>query len=144
MGGWIKMWAIPTSLITQLSAGELTLSGTSSIVEIYCTPGTVNYDPEEEPAHKQNAGSCFNHKITGFIPRINSTAESEIELLRGRRFVVLLLDGNEEYIVAGTATQPLRFSYSYKRGNETSDLNGYSIIFEGKTIDPPMIVTDPF
>jgi hypothetical protein len=144
LGGVLKLYAIPPSLVSSLVAGILTLSGTSSIVEIYFTTGTLDVETEHVPSREDRAGGYHSHKISAFVPKLRQMVENELEDMRNHSFVVVVLDGNEQYWAHGTAGNTLKFGYKAKTGGDTQEINGYSIYFEGKTITPPMIISDPF
>ncbi|HPS13158.1 MAG TPA: hypothetical protein PLB87_07770 [Prolixibacteraceae bacterium] len=144
LGGGLKLYAVPPSLVTSIIAGVLTLSDTADAIEIYFTPGTLNIELENIPSSQSKAGGYHTHKISAFVPKIAQDVETELENMRNHKFVVVVMDGNEQFWAHGTATTPLRFSYSSATGGDTNDRNGYTFSFEGKTIDPPMIVSDPF
>jgi hypothetical protein len=144
LGGGLKLYAVPPSLVTSITAGILTLSGTSDVIEIYFTPGTLNIELEHVPSSRDKAGGYHGHKITAFIPKIAAEVETELDDMRNHKFVVVVMDGNEQYWAHGTATTTLRFSYSSSTGGDTGDRNGYNFSFEGKTIVPPMLISDPF
>ncbi len=144
LGGGLKLYAVPPSLVTSITAGILTLSGTTEVIEIYFTPGTLNIETENIPSSRDRAGGHHTHKITAFIPKRAQEVETELEDMNNHKFVAVVMDGNEQYWAHGTATHPLRFSYSSATGSDTPERNGYTFTLEGKTIVPPQLIQDPF
>ncbi len=144
LGGGLKLWAIPFSLVTSITGGVMTLSGTATIVEIYFTQGTLSLEHEHVNSKNDRAGGYHRHRITAFIPKLSDDVEIELEDLRNRGFVICMMDGNEQYWAVGNSINPLHFSYSSGTGADTHELNGYSIVFEGKTKTPPVFIDNPF
>ena len=144
LGGALKLYAVPPALVSSIEAGVMTLSATTGVWEIYFTPGTCIVDLEHVPSSKDRAGGYHQNKITAFVPKISQDVDTELEDMRSRRFVVVVLDGNEQYWVYGTATTPLKFSYTAGTGADTAERNGYTFTFEGKSIRAPMNIEDPF
>jgi len=58
--------------------------------------------------------------------------------------VILLLDGNGNYILAGTVFYPLQLLPETNLGKNTADLAGVNIEFNGITITRAIIVDNPF
>lgn len=140
LGGLLKIWAIPAHLFT-LSDQTLTFTDTSEIVQLYCSPGTMSV---EEPVEKTTAGEHFNLAVNGFIPGDSPEVRSVIREMQGKRYVVLFLDGNENFRLAGSSTYPLHFSFVWKSGSFESQRPGYEILFSGKTMAPSLFVNSPF
>lgn len=144
MGGLLGIWAVPLACITSLYGGTLTLSSTNTVTEIYFTPGTGSYQVEKVPATENRAGSFFRHKVTAFVPRVIAAAEEVLDDLADHKFLVVVKDGNEQYLAIGTTINMLRFSYSQATGADTHEKSGYTLSFDGDTTVPAMIITDPF
>lgn len=144
LGGGLKLYAIPPAMVSSLSAGIMTISSTTDVIEVYFTPGTLNFDQEHVPAGKDRSGGYHALKITAFTPKLSNDAEIILEQMRNRSYVVVFMDGNEQLWACGTALQPMRFAYTSSTRNDTSGLNGYSLSFERRTTSAPMLISDPF
>ena len=55
-----------------------------------------------------------------------------------------MLDGNENYKLAGETNYPLRMNSTMKSGMDESQRPGYEVQFTGKTILPSVFVNNPF
>lgn len=141
MGGSLKLWLVPTTAITSLASGSLVLSSTSGVYDIYVTQHKLNVEPNVK---RERAGISYPIRINAFHPRIRQEATDFFNEINQRKYVVVFLDSNMEYNVAGTTDFPLRFKYLQVTGNDTPDLNGYDITLEGTAKTPPMIVVNPF
>lgn len=145
MGGAVKLWAIPQSVVSSIASGVLSMSSEDDVVEIYFTSETLKLDHEFVNSKSDKAGGYHSNRITAFVPKIWEDTEEQLDYLRGRDFVVLMLDSNGQYIAVGNTTNALHFSYASSTGADSSELNGYSIVFEGKTRSAPAYnITYPF
>lgn len=137
MGGAVKLWAIPQPVVTSIASGVLSLSSEDDVIEIYFTAETLKLDHEFVNSKNDKAGGFHNNRITAFVPKISEDTEEQLDYLRGRDFVVLLLDSNYQYMAIGNTTNALHFSYTSSTGADSAELNGYNIVFEGKTRSAP-------
>ncbi len=144
MGGLLGIWAVPVACVTGLYRGALTLSATTTVTEIYFTPGTGTYQVENVPLSEPRAVGFFRHKITAFVPRMIAASEEVLADLADHKFIVVVKDANEQYMAIGTTVYMLRFSYSAATGSDTPERAGYTIAFYGDTTVAPMIISDPF
>ena len=140
LGGLLKMWAIPADVIT-LTGTSLIFSDTSDIVQLSGSPGTMSV---EEQTERTTSGIHYNTSISVFIPGDSPEIRSAMLDMQGRKFVVLLLDGNENYKLSGGANYPLRMNSTMKSGMDESQRPGYEVQFTGKTILPSVFVNNPF
>ena len=140
MGGLLSIWAVPPSDIT-ISYNTSIFSTTDNIIEIYCSPGSISFS---EKATQEKYGLGFKNEINAFIPKDSEQAQSIINDMIGRKWVVILLDQNEQFKVAGTPEIPLRVSFDLDTGTDTPDRNGHSISFYGTQTSKAKFITDPF
>lgn len=140
LGGLLKLWAIPKSVVSVLGR-TVTISSDTDVYALYCTAGSM--DMQEQP-ELTGAGTHYNTEIAGFIPRDSDTVRTAMEDMQQRPYAVLFQDGNGEFKLAGSANQPLRFSAALGTGKETAEAAGHNILFAGKTTSRAVFVDNPF
>jgi hypothetical protein len=140
MGGLLKMWVVPANRYW-LTKSVFAFQNPDEVFQIYCTPGTIQL---KEPLSVNDTGRVYKTEVSGFIPENRKEVADAILEMDGKPFVILLLDGNGKYILAGTSFYPLRINPSLEQGKDTSDLAGTNISFEGTTIARSIIVDNPF
>jgi len=140
MGGLLSIWAVPPSDII-ISYNTAIFLSTDNIIEMYCSPGSISFS---EKATQEKYGLGFKNEINAFIPKDSEQAQSIINDMIGRKWVVILLDQNEQFKVAGTPEIPLRVSFDLDTGTDTPDRNGHSISFYGTQTSKAKFITDPF
>jgi len=142
MGGFVKLWAIPVNLVSVLSPGTIELSSTDDVVEMTVQPESI---AARAPFSKSNQGNTFYaHEITCRIPGITDTANQALDLMYSSRYIVLLLDSNEQAWVYGNIQTPMRFSYQVEPGDNTSDFAHFAVRFKCDSLATPFVVTNPF
>lgn len=140
LGGLLKIWAIPTNVFTLLGT-SLILSDTSDIVQLFGSPGTMS---AEEQSERTISGIHYNTTVSVFIPGDSPEIRRAMLDMQGKMFAVLLLDGNENYKLAGNTDYPLRMTSTMKSGMDESQRPGYEVHFSGKTMTPSVFVNNPF
>lgn len=140
MGGLLKIWAVPPSEIT-IGINSVSFSTTDNIVEMYCSPGSM---PLTEKETLSTAGTIYKTEIAGFAPKDSAEAQSIILGMTGRKWVVIVLDQNEQYKVAGTPTIPLRVKFDLATGADTHERNGHAVLFYGDQIWKARFIENPF
>ena len=140
MGGLLSIWAVPPSNIT-ISFNAVSFLSTDNIIEMYCSPGSISFT---EKAIQEKYGLGYKNEINAFIPKDSEEIQSIIDDMTGRKWVVILLDQNEIFKVAGTPEIPLRVSFDLDTGTDTPDRNGHSISFYGIQTTKAKFITDPF
>ena len=140
LGGLLSIWAVPPSDIS-ISFNAASFLSTDNIIEIYCSPGSISYTEKES---QEKYGLGYKNEINAFIPKDTEEAESIINDMTGRKWVVILLDKNEKFKVAGTPEIPLRVSFDLDTGTDTADRNGHSISFYGNQTNRARFIADPF
>lgn len=140
LGGLLKMWAIPRSVVS-VSGRTVYIVSSADVYEIYCTPDSMSM---QETPELSNAGTHYNVKIAGFIPRDSDTVRTAMEEMQQRPYAVLFQDGNGEYKLAGGTHEPLRFSAALSTGRETGEAAGHLILFSGPVSNRAVFVDNPF
>lgn len=141
LGGVLKVWAIPPSVVS-VSGNTLSLSSTINIVEMYATAETLN----AKVITKNTPGGLTHEiEITGSIPRPSANESENINYLMQRRWMVLIEDGNNDFIFYGVPqTQRLKFECEEDTGQSTSDRSILNFRFFGTTTLRPKSVLNPF
>jgi len=140
LGGLIKIWAIPADALS-VSGDEVTLASTDNAYQIYCSPDSMEFN---EPKEVTEAGTNYNTVVGGFVPQDNATLQEALEYIEPRKWVILFIDGNGKYKLAGTPMNPLRFTAELTSGTDTTGRAGCRIQFFGKTLARAIFVNNPF
>jgi hypothetical protein len=140
LGGLTKLWAVPASVVS-LAGRTVNFTSTTDIYEIYCTPGSMAMQEQPELTA---AGTHYNAEISGFIPRDSDTVRTAMEDMERKPYAVLFQDGNGEYKLAGSTTEPLRCTSALNTGKDTFERAGYDIVFSGKVTKRAVFVDNPF
>ena len=140
LGGLLAIWAVPpTDIIVSLNSVDFL--STQNIIEIYCTPGSLSFTEKES---QEKYGTAFKNELNAFIPKDSPDVLRIINQMSGRKWVVILLDQNEQFKVAGTPEIPLRVSFDLDTGADTPDRNGHSISFYGTQTSKAKFIDNPF
>ena len=140
LGGILKIWAIPPDDII-IGFNTANFITTANIIEMYCSPGSISFTEKES---QEKYGLGYKNEINAFIPKDSPEVQSIINDMTGRKWVVILLDQNEQYKVAGTPEIPLRVSFDLDTGSDTPDRNGHSVSFYGTQTSKAKFISDPF
>jgi hypothetical protein len=140
LGGLLKIWAVPVSDFF-LTGSNLLFISQANIWLLYCSPDSMAFTEESEIT---SAGNHYNTEISGFIPQDNAALQEALEYIVPRKWVVIFMDGNGNYKLAGNVTDPLRFTYKISTGQDTASLAGCQFSFAGKTKTHSMFVNNPF
>ena len=140
LGGLLSIWAVPPDDIT-ISFNTANFRTTANIIEIYCSPGSISFT-EKETQEKYGLG--YKNELNAFIPKDSPETLAIINDMCRRKWVVILLDQNEHFKVAGTPEIPLRVSFDLDTGADTPDRNGHSISFYGTQTAKAKFISDPF
>jgi len=90
------------------------------------------------------AGSYWESVVSFRIPKISFYNMSVIQLIAGRRYSILLMDQNQQYILVGSDRYPMRFIASAKTGADITDLNHVELKFTGKATFTSLFIENPF
>ena len=140
LGGLLKIWAVPPDDIT-ISINTTNFKSTANIIEMYCSPGSLSFTEKES---QENYGLGYKNGINAFIPKDSPETQAIINDMIGRKWVVIMLDQNEYYKVAGTPEIPLRVTFDLDSGADTADRNGHTVSFYGNQISKARFIADPF
>ena len=144
MGGLIKIWAVPSEAWNSALVTGRTVSflKPDDIFQIYCSPDSLLH---EEPAdNSTHAGLVYNMHISGFVPGNSDDIRQQFFEMENRKFIVIFVDGSENYLLAGNYLSPLRFSASFSTGKNTADRAGHEISFTGRTVEKAVPIDNPF
>ena len=140
LGGLLRIWAVPPTDIA-ISFNSISYLTTDNIIQLYCSPGSISFSEKES---QEKYGIAYKNELNAFIPKDSSDVLRIINQMSGRKWVVILLDQNEQFKVAGTPKIPLRVSFDLDTGADTSDRNGHSISFYGTQTSKAQFIDDPF
>jgi len=141
MGGVLRIWALPPSDIS-ISGNHLTFLSDANFVDIYVQEDSASFTEEMT---KSFAGIVYKVELSAIIPCDTSETLKQIsDMERRSKYVVIYMDGNGNYKVAGTKPVPLRFSAKATTGSGTSGLNHFSISFTGSQRKRAVFIENPF
>ena len=141
MGGVLRIWAVPPSDIS-ISGNRLTFLSDANLVDIYIQEDSANFSEEMS---KSFAGTSYKVELSAIVPCDTSETLKQISDLERRcKYLVIYLDGNGNYKLAGTKQVPLRFSAKATTGSGTSGLNHFSISFTGSQRKRAVFIENPF
>jgi len=144
MGGLIKIWAVPSEAWNSalVTGRTVTFLSPDEIYQIYCSPDSLLH---EEPAdNSTHAGLVYNMHISGFVPGNKDVNRQEFSQMENRKFIVIFVDGSENYLLAGNYLYPLRFSANFSSGKDSSERAGHEISFTGRTVEKAVPIDNPF
>ena len=140
LGGLIKIWAIPFGVFT-IDRNTISITSQTGIFEINCSADSMEFS---ESIEVTSAGIHYNTVISGIIPQDNAALQEAIAYLEPRKWIVIFMDGNGNYKLAGNQTEPLRFTAEINTGKDTASRAGCSIRFSGKTKSRSRFINKPF
>jgi hypothetical protein len=129
----------PEDIVISLDAADF--RSTANIIKIYCSPGSISFTEKQT---KEKYGLGYKNELNAFIPKDSVEVQAIINDMSGRKWVVVFLDQNEQFKVAGTLEIPLRVSFDLDTGADTQDRNGHSISFYGTQSSKAKFIDDPF
>ena len=141
MGGVLRIWAVPPSDIS-ISGNQVTILSDANIVDIYIQEDSANFSEEMS---KSFAGTSYKVELSAIVPCDTSETLKQIsDMERRSKYLVIYMDGNGNYKLAGTKPVPLRFSAKATTGSGTSGLNHFSISFTGSQRKRAVFIENPF
>ncbi len=141
MGGVLRLWAIPKSDIT-VSGNAVAILSDANMVDIYVQEDSAVF---QEDIVRAFAGTNYKTDLTAVVPcDTTDTLALIAEMERRNKYLVIYLDGNGNYKLAGTTKVPLRFSAKATSGTGAEGLNNYAISFSGNQPARAIFITDPF
>lgn len=139
LGGLLQIWAVPFDKIWV--TGRTVAVNPAHAYKFYFTPESMEF---KESPKISGSGTRYITEVSAFAPKNSEELLDMINVTQGRRFIVVFQDGNENFLVAGTQTYPLKLSAILDQGKSISDLSGYKITFSGETISRAVFVDNPF
>lgn len=140
LGGYLKVWAVPPSDLAVGDSDVFLITGNNTI-EIYAAPESIQLIQEEE---QTKAGFVFKTEVTAIIPKDCPQNDLFLQLLQGRKWILILLDQNEHYKVSGTNDIPHRFTCKTDPGKACSDLNAHVVSFHSTQTKKSFFISNPF
>ena len=140
LGGLLKIWAVPPDDIT-VSFNTANFRTTANIIEMYCSPGSISFT-EKTTLEKYRV--AYKNEFNAFIPKDSPETQAIINDMIGRKWIVIMLDQNEYYKVAGTPEIPLRVSFDLDTGADTANRNGHTVSFYGTQTSKAKFINKPF
>jgi len=141
MGGVLRLWAVPPSDIS-VSGNQVTILSDAKTVDIYIQEDSASFSEEMT---RSFAGTAYKVELSAIIPCDSSETLKQISDMERRcKYLVIYMDGNGNYKLAGTKPVPLRFSAKATTGSGTSGLNHYSISFTGSQRKRAIFIDNPF
>ena len=140
LGGLLKIWAVPFGVFT-IDGNTISITSQTDIFEINCSADSMEFTESTEVTP---AGIHYNTVISGIIPQDNAALQEATAWMEPRKWIVIFMDGNGNYKLAGNQTDPLRFTAEINTGKDTASLSGCSFKFSGKTKTRAMFVNNPF
>jgi hypothetical protein len=140
LGGLLAIWAVPPEDIV-IGFNTANFKSTANIIEMYCSPGSISFT---EAVTQEKYGLGYKNEINAFIPKDSPEVQAIINDMTGRKWVIILLDQNQQFKVAGTPEIPLRISFDLNTGADTPDRNGHSISFYAVQTSKAKFISDPF
>ena len=140
LGGLLAIWAVPPADI-YIGFNAVSFFTTENIIEMYCSPGSISFTEKES---QEKYGLGYKNEINAFIPKDSPETQAIINDMIGRKWVVILLDQNEQFKLAGTPEIPLRVSFDLDTGADTPDRNGHAVSFYGIQTSKARFIDDPF
>jgi hypothetical protein len=139
MGGVIRMWAVPPGDIT-VSGKTVTIVSDANMIDIYIKEDTGTFSEDLQEADK-----VYKVKLEGLVPCDNETSRGLIsEMERILKYVVIYIDGNGNYKLAGTVDVPLRVLVKATTGLGAAALNHYAVSFSGLQKERAIFINNPF
>jgi hypothetical protein len=147
IGGIARIWLIPSPLISSLQRSDLPF--------FYRLPdgwgdNAWQFDPIFQSASldqqflDSTAGPYWESVVTFRLPKLSYYNMSVIQLVAGRKYAILLMDQNSQYILVGSDRFPMRFVASAKTGADLGDLNHVELKFSGKATFTSLFIDNPF
>lgn len=132
MGGVNKFWFIPVNDIASFGdiiLGELQgleIKADKSWLSVY---GVFSSKQFSENKKETKGGIIFERSFSIFYPGLAIDVISQLEEMKGTRFIIAYKDNNGLYKVAGTVDNPLNFTYNIGTGKNGADSQGINMQF---------------
>jgi hypothetical protein len=141
MGGVLRLWAVPPSDVS-LFGKALTILTDADMVDISVQQESASFGEQIKTSF---SGGSYDVEITAVVPGDSEDIRLSIAAMeRQSRYLVIYLDGNGNYKLAGSIETPLRFSAKTTTGTTAASLNHYAISFTGQQRDRAVFIDNPF
>jgi len=141
MGGVIRLWAIPPADIS-IAGKKATILSDTNLVDIYIKEDSASFTEE---LVKSFAGSSYKVDIAAIVPADTPETLAQIaDMERRSKYIVIYLDGNGAYKLAGTSKVPLRFGSKSSTGQGAVALSHYELSFSGLQHKRAVFIENPF
>lgn len=140
LGGLLKLWAVPKSVFS-VSGTTVTLSDTSDVYEIYFTADSGMF---KETSDSVNEGIVYNTVISVFVPGDSDDLRTALVEIEFRPYVIIFEDGNGNYKLAGSSSEPFRITAELNTGADTKDRSGIKLTCKAETSSRAVFVDNPF
>jgi len=140
LGGLLTIWAVPPSDLL-ISFNAISFLSTENIIQLYCSTGSLSFSEKET---EESLGKVYQTEINAFVPKDSPEAQDIIQEMSRRKWVIIILDQNEQFKIAGTPKIPLRVSFNLNTGSDTQDRNGHTVSFFGNQISKAKFILNPF
>jgi len=118
MGGVLRIWAVPPSDIS-ISGNQVTILSDANIVDIYTQEDSASFTEEMS---KSFAGTSYKVELLAIVPcDTPETLKLISDMERRCKYLVIYMDGNGNYKLAGTKPVPSVFLPKQQRVQEQSD-----------------------
>ena len=112
------------------------------MVDIYTREDSATFT---EDLSRSFSGKIYKVDLSTIVPCDNADTLSLInEMERRCKYLVIYMDGNGNYKLAGTTKAPLRFAAKATTGLGAAALNHYAISFSGNQLKRAIFIQDPF
>ncbi len=129
-----QLLALPPAQGAHL-VGNLVLDAGAKWRELAGTIYTLSLDTEAEESQH---GDSFSHELVGFFAGDSEAVAAQLQLMQGRRFVVLTRDYEGQLRLVGDYLGGLLFSYKLRSGKKPGERKGYEWTFKGRTPRPAL------
>ena len=148
-GGLIQFWFVPVAWVLSVPAdlnsaifGNIVLKAGKKFLTGYASFGKLSYkEPDDDSAN----GTLYNQGLSGKCPCDNLVLTDLFRIMKyDNRYLIIYKDVNDNFKLAGSLTEPLRFSYELKKGSSFADYNGYEYSFSCKSTKPSLFYYGTF
>ncbi|WP_276496705.1 hypothetical protein [Pontibacter litorisediminis] len=130
----------------------LPTDGTSITGDLQLTPGTLfnfidatQFTPDFDQQDDDDVnGISYSHNFSGFVAGDTPELAAALLSMKGRHFVLLYRDFDEQLKLIGDREHHLVFDYRLSSGNNPGDRKGYKFSFKGKSRNPSFFYNGSF
>jgi hypothetical protein len=146
MGGLRKLYYIDADDFVSLEQGEddlydLILEEESDINEIEFTQDTGKISENEE---ESDNGIIYNFEVSCRIPKCGPDNSNLFGEIREKRILILGIDNNENYWLAGSPGSYFKINISSSTGEVSQDMNARQLKISAPLTTGSVFITSPF